>query len=106
MTQSLNGSMIQFFNKHFGLLQIFCVKPLGKPVVNARQALVCFALLALLLPQACKIHRSTEFEGFGVLLLCNVDGFEKVGYGSASVGVLGVGCWVLGAVDWQLTTDH
>jgi hypothetical protein len=50
MTQSLNGSMTQFFNERLGLLQVFSVEPFGEPVVDFGQHLPGFLFLALLLP--------------------------------------------------------
>jgi hypothetical protein len=42
---------------------------------------VCFSTLALLLPQTSETHGRTQFERFGLLLLCNVNGLLKTGFG-------------------------
>ena len=52
MTRSPDDSMIQFLNQRLHLLQVFRVKAFGEPVVDLRQHLPGFGVLALTLPQA------------------------------------------------------
>jgi len=54
IAQWRNGSITQFFQERFRLLQVFRVKPFREPVVDFRQQLVIFLLLALLLPETGK----------------------------------------------------
>jgi hypothetical protein len=62
-------------------LQILGVKSFGEPVVDGGQRVTCFVLLALTLPQAGEADGGAQFKGFGLLLLSNFYGLEKVRFG-------------------------
>jgi hypothetical protein len=63
------------------LLQIRRVKSLSEPPINRRQQVVGVLAPALLLPQAGEAHGGAEFQGFGVLVAGDVEGFVETGFG-------------------------
>jgi hypothetical protein len=75
--------MLQFFQKPLRLLQILCVEALSEPVVDLRQHLASFVLLALLLPQPGEASRCPQLKRLRLLLACNVDGLQKARFGFA-----------------------
>ena len=71
----------ELFKEHPSIFQVYRIESFGEPVVNLRQHVACFVVLALLLPQPRQAHHGAEFEGFGLLLLSDVDGFQEAGFG-------------------------
>ena len=61
----------------FGLSQVGSVKPLGKPMIGLGKQLAGGGRFPLLLPQPAQAHGSPQFQGFGVLLACQVQGLLK-----------------------------
>jgi hypothetical protein len=61
-------------------LQILGIKPFGEPAIDFRQQLVSFGALALVLPQARETRGGAEFEGLGLLFLCNLHRFQETGF--------------------------
>jgi hypothetical protein len=59
----------QFFQQHLGLLQVFGVKPFGKPIVNLGQHLPSFFSFTLLLPQLLAIQYRCiiDFKAPGII---------------------------------------
>ena len=72
--------MTQFVEQRLRFLQICRVEPLSKPAVDFGQHLAGLFLLALL-PQPAQAHGRAEFQGFGLLLLSNLNGLQKIPLG-------------------------
>src|SRR5262249_22193762 len=60
--------------QRLSLLEVSSVKALGKPVVDRRQQLIGFSMLALALPQARQTHGCPQFQGLGLLATGDVQG--------------------------------
>src|SRR5262245_27839038 len=70
----------QFFQQRFGCLGVSGVKALGEPAINLCQELVCFCLLALLLPQPTQARRSAQLQRFRLLTVGYGEGLMKTSF--------------------------
>ena len=59
----------QRLQQRLGSLEVGSVKALGEPAVDWCQEVMGFLAFALLLPESSQAGGSTEFEGFGLLIL-------------------------------------
>src|SRR4030095_8318302 len=67
------------------LLQIRCIEPFCKPVVDWCQEVMGFLAFPLLLPESSEAGGSTEFPGFCLLALGDADGVLKISFGFSLV---------------------
>src|SRR5581483_7172937 len=100
MTQSLNDSMLEFFQRRLRLLQIFRIESFGEPVVDFGQHGVRLVALALLPPQAGKTRRSAQFEESRLLLASDFQCFIA----TCCRLCLGIRDWGFGGRGWRRGT--
>src|SRR5919109_1328465 len=76
----------QLLQQDLGLLQVCCVKALGKPPINRREHLVGFGSLALLLPQPTQAHPRPQLQRLRLLAAGDFEGLLKTGFRLCCMG--------------------